>query len=125
MEERFYLCQQCDNLLFATIASGIIPYCCGEEMTLLSPNITDGAHEKHLPVVELMTLHTALIAVGAQPHPMTPQHNIRFICLITTTECIIHYLEEHQNPSVQITFNGKPLAAYAYCNLHGLWRTDI
>lgn len=125
MEERFFYCETCGNLLLATIASGIIPYCCGEEMTLLTPNTSDGNHEKHLPVVELTSAGNMVITIGSVLHPMTPEHNIRFVCLVTSSECIIHYLDEGEQPSVLIYYRGTPLAAYAYCNLHGLWRVDI
>ena len=125
MEERFFFCESCGNLLLAAIASGIIPYCCDEEMTLLTPNTTDGNHEAHLPVVERVGRGRLFITVGSKFHPMTSEHNIRFVCLVTTEECIIRYLDVKDIPSVEICYSGVPLAAYAYCNIHGLWRTDI
>lgn len=125
MEERFYFCETCGNLLVAAIASGVIPYCCGDEMTLLQPNVTDGKLEKHVPVVNMTSDHSMTVNIGSEPHPMTPEHNIRFVCLETTTEFIIHYLSEEDVPEVCICFSGKPVAVFAYCNLHGLWRTDV
>lgn len=125
MEERFYLCNTCGNMMFAAIASGIIPYCCGKEMSLLKPNTTDGDGEKHLPVVTFISAHRMNIKIGSQPHPMTDKHNIRFICLETDRGCLIRYLDTDDPPEVDICFTGKPFAVYAYCNIHGLWRTDI
>lgn len=125
MEERFFFCNSCGNLMISAIASGVIPYCCGEKMTLLTPNTSDGDEEKHLPVITFTSPHCIKVKIGFKDHPMTKQHNIRFVCLVTSVGGIIRYLNEDDPPEVCIRFNGKPLAIYAYCNIHGLWRTDI
>lgn len=125
MEERFYFCNSCGNLMIAAIASGVIPYCCGKEMTLLKPNTTDGDEEKHVPVVTFTSDHTIKVKVGSKPHPMNPQHNIRFVCLETNVGCVVRYLSESDLPEVCISFKGKPIAVYAYCNIHGLWRAEV
>lgn len=125
MEERFYFCNSCGNLMIAAIASGVAPYCCGEEMTLLKPNTTDGDREKHVPVVTFVSSHCIKVRIGTTPHPMTQSHNIRFVCLETTGGGVVRYLNVNSEPEVNIRFNGKPLAIYAYCNIHGLWRADL
>lgn len=125
MEERFYFCNSCGNLMIAAIASGVIPYCCGEEMTLLQPNTTDGNMEKHLPVVTYASDRSMRVKVGEKLHPMTAEHNIRFVCLETTECFIVRYLNVDDPPEVNIRFDGKPIAIYAYCNIHGLWRSEV
>lgn len=125
MEERFYFCESCGNFMIAAIASGVIPYCCGEEMTLLKPNTTDGNKEKHVPVVTYNSNHSLKVNIGSEPHPMTAEHNIRFVCLETSVGGVIRYLKEDDPPEVSIRFDGKPIAVYAYCNIHGLWRADV
>lgn len=125
MEERFYFCESCGNLLITALSSGIIPYCCNERMTLLEPNTSDGNGEKHLPVVRLLSDHTMRVTVGEQPHPMTATHNIRFICVITSTGGVVRYLNEGDAPEACIRYDGKPKSVYAYCNQHGLWRVDL
>lgn len=124
MEERFYFCNSCGNLMIAAIASGVIPYCCGEKMTLLRANTTDENGEKHVPVINYTSKHSMTVKIGARPHPMTDQHSIRFICLETDIGCVLRYLKENDPPEVSICFTGKPVAVYAYCNIHGLWRAD-
>lgn len=124
MEERFYFCNTCGNLMIAALASGVMPYCCGEKMTLLKANTSEGNGEKHLPVVTFNSGHSMTVRIGTLPHPMTAQHNIRFVCVETTQGCIVRYLKEDDLPEVCIRFNGKPIAVYAYCNVHGLWRVD-
>lgn len=125
MEERFYFCNTCGNLMIAAIASGVIPHCCGRQMTLLEANTMDGDKEKHVPVVSFVSDNKIKVTVGSTPHPMSSQHNIRLICLETSVGVILHYLNEDDPPEVIISFEGKPMAVYAYCNIHGLWRTDI
>lgn len=125
MEERFYFCETCGNLLLAAVASGVIPYCCGDEMTLLEPNTTDGNAEKHVPVVNFVSDHEIRVCVGADPHPMVPHHSIRFVCLQTNLGYIIRYLAVGEPPEVSLRFEGTPVAVYAYCNVHGLWRTEV
>lgn len=124
MEEKFYFCDSCGNLLVTAIDNGVEPYCCGEEMTLLVPNATDGNLDKHVPVVTYTSKHSMKVKIGEMPHPMTSEHNIRFVCLVTNVGFILRYLEEGSAPEVCICFNGKPVAIYAYCNIHGLWRAD-
>ena len=125
MEERFYFCDSCGNLLFAAIASGVIPYCCGGEMTLLEPNVSDGNSDKHLPVVSFISSHSMMVRVGSDLHPMTADHNIRFVCLVTNVEAIVRYLNVDDPPEVCLHYDGDPVAIYAYCNVHGLWRSDL
>lgn len=125
MEERFYLCNTCGNVLIAAIASGVVPYCCGNKMTLLKPNTTDGNQEKHVPVVKLISENKLKVKIGSKPHPMDAEHNIRFVCLQTTDEFIVRYLKVNEAPEACIRFTGKPVAVYAYCNIHGLWRADV
>lgn len=125
MEERFYYCGTCGNLLLATIASGITPYCCGDKMTLLKANVDETNGEKHLPVVEPVGGNSLRIKIGSELHPMTKDHSIRFVCVQTNLGIIIRYLSDEEIPDVTIRCNGKPKAVYAYCNKHGLWRKDL
>lgn len=125
MEERFYFCEACGNLLFAAIASGVTPQCCGEEMTVLQANTHEEKGEKHLPVVECIDANTIRVKIGSELHPMTKEHGIRFVCVETDLGITIRYLQPDETPEIVIKCNGKPKTIYAYCNQHGLWRKDI
>lgn len=125
MEEKFYFCEICGNLMLAAISSGVDPYCCGDEMTLLMPNTVDAKKEKHVPVVTYTSNHSMKVCIGEEPHPMVPSHHIRFVCLVTTKGCVIRYMKDGDEPEVCIHFDGTPLSVYAYCNIHGLWRADV
>ena len=46
---KVFKCEKCGKMLMTMADSGCIPHCCGEEMTLLKANTTDGALEKQGP----------------------------------------------------------------------------
>lgn len=125
MEERFYLCEVCGNLAIMAIASGVTMECCGEKMTHLQANTSDGDMEKHIPVVTEREEGSMRIKVGSKPHPSTSEHHIKFICLQTDKEVIIRYLMFDEAPEACIRYTGKPVAVYSYCNIHGLWKTTL
>jgi superoxide reductase len=89
----------------------------GEELTA---NTTDGAHEKHVPVIE-QDGDTVTIKVGSVEHPSLPTHYIEWILLETEQGFQIHYLKPGMKPEAVFKVNEAVVAAYEYCNLHGLW----
>lgn len=120
---KFYICEHCGNIVTFLQSSGVPVMCCGQKMTELVPDSTDAAQEKHVPVV---TVEGSMVdvKVGSAPHPMIPEHYIQWVALETTEGCQIKYLEPGQDPEVKFALapGDRVKAAYAYCNLHGLWR---
>ena len=88
----------------------------------LVANTTDAAQEKHVPVVKA-TGDTVLVDVGSVAHPMTEEHSIKFIALQTTDGYQFRKLSPTDAPKAEFKLASgvKPIAAYEYCNLHGLW----
>lgn len=126
MKVNFYHCRSCDNLIVKLIDSGVEPYCCGREMMDLKPNTTDGDGEKHVPVVTYPMDGLVKVDVGKEPHPMGRQHFIHLVVLETETGFQIRQLRPDGSPSALFYVGAdKPVAAYEYCNLHGLWRTEL
>ena len=124
-EARFYLCEHCGNLIVKIHDSGVPVVCCGEPMKELVPGSVDASREKHVPVVTVNG-DTVTVQVGSAPHPMTEQHSIQWIYLQTEHGAQYKRLNPGDEPKVVFALNGdKPLTAYAYCNLHGLWKADI
>lgn len=122
---KFYLCKHCKNLVAMVNDSGVNPVCCGEKMTLLDPGTVDASVEKHTPAV---TVEGSLVkvVVGSVEHPMADEHYIEWIYLETCCGGQIKYLEPGKEPKTSFELNGqKPVAVYAYCNLHGLWKTEL
>lgn len=93
--------------------------------TELIPGSVDAAQEKHVPVVKVDG-NTVTVKVGEVTHPSLPEHHIEWILLETVKGYQIKYLEAGDVPEASfVVFGDEPVAAYEYCNLHGLWKKDI
>lgn len=124
-EKKFYFCKHCGNLVEMLASSGVPIICCGEPMTKLEANTVDASHEKHLPVVNIAG-DIVQVEVGSVPHPMTEQHYIPWIYLQTKHGTQRKLLLPGEEPKALFALkDDEALAAYAYCNLHGLWLTEI
>ena len=88
-------------------------------MTELTSNTTEVAIEKHLPTI---TVSENEVTVGSVAHPMTEEHLINWIYLLTEKGSQRKCLLPGQEPSTQfaLTEDDHVIAAFAYCNLHGL-----
>lgn len=91
--------------------------------TELVANTTDGALEKHVPVIEVSG-DTVTVKVGSVEHPSLPAHYIEWILLETAGGFQIHYLKPEMKPEAVFKVNEPVVAAYEYCNLHGLWKAE-
>ena len=123
--QKFYICKTCGNLV-GKIDDGRVPMmCCGENMEELVPNTVDASHEKHLPVYEFNNGKLE-VRVGSNLHPMIGEHNIAWVYVETAKGGQRKSLEVNKDPVVTFTFiEDEPVAIFAYCNLHGLWKTEI
>lgn len=125
MENRFYICEHCGNIVGMIHASGVPMMCCGQKMTLLEPGVKEAAVEKHIPVV---TVEGSIVkaVVGEVIHPMTEEHSIEWIYLQTDRGGQRKILKPGEEPIATFALcDEKPIAVYAYCNLHGLWKADV
>ena len=102
------------------------PMCCGEPMKLMKENTSDGAKEKHVPVIEPIE-GGYRVTVGSVEHPMLPEHYIQWIELLTPTDVLRHELKPGEKPEAIFLTNAeaKDVTAREYCNLHGLWKGVI
>jgi len=119
---KFYRCEHCGNIITKVNDAGVDVICCGEKMKELVPGATDGAYEKHVPLVTLSG-NVIKVQVGEVMHPMMEEHYIQFIALETEHGLQIKYLTPQDKPEAEfvITEGDEPVAVYEYCNLHGLW----
>lgn len=122
---KFFKCKYCGNVIEKHhVGRGEID-CCGADMQELVPNTADAGREKHIPVVEIND-GIVKVRVGSIEHPMAPDHWIEWIYLETDHGSQIKHLDPGTAPEVEFAFGKEvPLAVYAYCNLHGLWKADI
>jgi superoxide reductase len=102
---------------------GVTPRCCGEDMKVLKSGVTDGAAEKHVPVVTRDGARVT-VTIGAEAHPMTPEHHIEWIAIAYGNNYQIAKLEEIEPAVATFIVDGDaPITAYEHCNLHGLWQS--
>ena len=122
---QFYRCEHCGNIIVFMENKGVPVVCCGEKMTELVPGATDGAFEKHVPVIEKEGSKVK-VSVGSVAHPMMEEHYIQFIVLETKEGFMKKDLKPGQTPVAEFVLsdNDEAVAAYEYCNLHGLWKAE-
>ena len=122
---KFYICRHCGNIVNSIKNSGVPMVCCGEKMEELTANTVEASQEKHLPVVSILG-DKVKVEVGSAAHPMLEEHSIQWIYLETTKGGQRKDLQPGESPEAEFTLtNEKPVAVYEYCNLHGLWKTEI
>ena len=122
---KFYICPHCGNIVEMVKDAGVAPFCCGQKMNELVPGSVDASHEKHVPAVQVAD-GAVEVNVGSVDHPMEEVHWIEWVQLMTDKGSYRKWLAPGEAPHVKFLLNEeKPLAVYAYCNLHGLWKTDL
>lgn len=124
-ENDFYVCEHCGNLINMIHDAGVPIMCCGQKITKLEPGTVEASHEKHIPLA-VVDGNTVTVTVGSLEHPMAPEHSILWVYLQTDKGGQRKCLETGKAPVVTFAlFDEDPVAVYAYCNLHGLWKTDL
>ncbi len=116
-----YKCALCGNMVEVLHAGGGELVCCNQPMTLLKENVTDGAVEKHVPVIE-KTDKGYRVKIGSVAHPMTDQHYIEWISLCADGVTHRKFLKPGDEPVAEFCVEAKTVTAHEYCNLHGLWK---
>ena len=124
-EKKFYICEHCGNIVDVIHDAGVPMMCCGQKMTKIEVGTVEASREKHIPVVTVDG-NIVKVEVGSVIHPMVPEHSILWIYLQTDQGGQLKYLEVGKDPVASFALaDEKPVAVYAYCNLHGLWKADI
>ena len=121
----FKICRHCGNLVEMVHDSQVPVICCGEPMEELRPNTVDASGEKHVPAVTVEG-NKVSVKIGAVTHPMLPEHFIQWIALETEKGVQRKALLPGQAPEAEFLLeDDRAVAAYDYCNLHGLWKKEI
>ena len=122
---KFYICEHCGNIVGMVHDSGVPVVCCGQKMTRLEPGTVEASHEKHIPVVSVED-GKVKVNIGSVPHPMTDEHYIQWVYLQTDRGGQRKCLSPGDAPELSFALaEEKPVAVYAYCNLHGLWVAEL
>ena len=123
---KFYICEHCGNLVEAIHDTGVPMMCCGQKMKKIEAGTVEASREKHIPVISVEG-KTVTVTVGAVEHPMIAEHSILWVYLQTTKGSQRKPLAVGAAPDVTfaLTEDEEAVAAYAYCNLHGLWMAEV
>lgn len=124
-KQRFFRCSHCGNIIAFVKDMGVPVVCCGEKMSEIIPGTSDGAAEKHVPVI-IRSGNSATVKVGDVDHPMAEEHYIEWISVETEQGNQRKELKPGDAPKAEFALveGDKVTAAYAFCNLHGLWKSE-
>lgn len=119
-----YKCDVCGHIIEVMHKGQGELVCCGQPMKYMKEGTTDGAKEKHVPVIE-KTATGYKVTVGAVPHPMEAAHWIQWIELVADGVSYTRFLNPGDAPEAEFCIaDAKNVAAREYCNLHGHWKAD-
>ncbi len=123
MDQKYYICKHCGNIIAYVKSSGVDVMCCGEKMSEIIPGTSDGAAEKHVPVIAVDG-NKVTVTVGSVAHPMLPEHHIEWISILTKEGHQRKELKAGEEPKAEFMLmdSDEVVAAYEYCNLHSLWK---
>ena len=116
-----YKCKICGQVVEVVHGAAGQLVCCGQPMEKQVAGTSDGAAEKHVPVIEKIE-GGYKVKVGSVAHPMLEAHWIEFIELMCD-KCGVQrkYLKPGDIPEATFKCDGEKVTAREYCNLHGLW----
>ena len=123
--KKFAICRHCGNIIEMVHDAKVPVFCCGHKMDVLVTNTVAASCEKHIPVVSVEG-SKVIVNVGSVDHPMVAEHFIEWVYVETENGGYRKELHPDSAPHVEFELGSdKAVAVYAYCNLHGLWKTDL
>ncbi len=118
-----FKCMKCGNVVEVLHGGCDHMTCCGEPMKHMKEGATDGALEKHVPVIEKVP-GGYKVTVGSVAHPMTEEHYIPWIELIADGQSLTAFLKPGDKPEAVFKTDAAKVTAREYCNLHGVWKAE-
>ena len=124
MNQKFYKCEHCGQIVFMMKEENAPLMCCGTKMKEIIAGTTEASLEKHIPEYNVER-NVVKVNVGSVEHPMTQDHFIEWISLQTKNGNQIKFLSPEIKPYAEFFIDEQDQieAVYAYCNLHGLWKS--
>ena len=121
---KFYKCKHCGKIIAVVNERNVPTICCGEPMSEMVPNTSDGAFEKHIPVYEVKD-NIVTVTVGEVIHPMMENHYIEWIAIETNFGNQRKVLKPGEEPKAKFALleGEKVIRVVEHCNLHGLYAT--
>lgn len=124
---KFYRCKRCGQIVAMVNETGVPIICCGAEMQEITPKTREsGLTEKHLPDFKIVNRRLE-VKIGEIPHPMTNDHYIEWIALVTNKGNQRKCLKPGDAPyaAFMLDKDEEVKEIYEYCNLHSLWKKEI
>lgn len=120
-----YKCAVCGNIVEVVHAGAGELVCCGQPMKRMDEGTSDGAAEKHVPVIEKIE-GGYKVKVGSVDHPMIDTHYIEWIELVCEKCGKVQrkFLKPGDKPEAVFKSDSDKVIAREYCNLHGLWKAE-
>ncbi len=120
-----YYCKHCKRICYTYPKESTL-VCCGDPMTLLQPKTMDLGNEKHLPVVKRVNEGKITVEIGSVPHPMAEDHYIQWVFVEQGDQYQIKTFKPGEEPMASFSVKSDlPVKVFEFCNLHGLWMTEI
>ena len=125
---KHFVCKNCGNLAALIENRGPRISCCKKEMEEIVPNVAEASKEKHTPVFAVDGKKiTVTVGEGDNAHPMLPTHAISWVLLITDKgfQRKILVPDGKSEAVFYIADDERLLKIFSYCNVHGLWVTEV
>ncbi|MEG0873125.1 MAG: desulfoferrodoxin family protein [Clostridia bacterium] len=125
-ELEVYICDICKNIVMFLQKSFGKLTCCNEPMRKILPNSVQADTKKHMPI-GVFDGDNIIVEIGSIQHPMTEEHAIKWIYIVTD-EGLAQKRDLNVGDIPKAIFqigNAKRIDIYAYCNLHGLWKSTV
>lgn len=120
-----YKCMVCGNIVEVLHTGAGKLVCCGQNMNLFTENTEDATLEKHVPAVGRED-GKVVVKIGSVTHPMEEKHYIEWVELIAGNKVYRQSLAPGDEPKVVFDcVEDEGIVVREYCNLHGLWKTEI
>ncbi len=105
---QIYKCNVCGNIVEVVHAGDGELVCCGQPMKLMEAGVSDGALEKHVPVIEPWKKGYH-IKVGSVRHPMEAKHHIEWIEILSGNKSFKRFLTPDDEGGAIAEFSGSNL----------------
>jgi transcriptional regulator with XRE-family HTH domain/desulfoferrodoxin (superoxide reductase-like protein) len=112
---KFYVCPACGNLLAATAEAAVS--CCGKKLAPLTPVKAEGAERLSVELIDNEYFVSS-------PHPMTKEHFISFVALVTGDSMVLRKQYPEWDLQLRIPRMGHGLLVW-YCTEHGLFYQPV
>ncbi|MFH1237957.1 MAG: desulfoferrodoxin [archaeon] len=116
-------CEVCGNIIEVLHEGANSLVCCNQPMVFQKEKLKElEGNEKHIPVIE-KTEEGIKVNVGSVEHPMTDEHYIEWIEVISGEKILKKFLKPRDKPFAEFCVEEENIIARAYCNLHSLWKS--